>query len=707
MSASNDIANTPETAEHITEILSDSSYTARRTPTMKMRILALFITLVIGALAFLGTSFFLNKEESRLEGNLASQIELMVIERSTILSTWLNSLTGQSRPLVQSEVMRSFVMAVDQVDGDLSKVLNSDQSGNTEGDDEADFSDQVPFMVNAMTDLVRDGDFSASYVIDRQGQPFLTSVDALPLLGGQKSEALKVFDTKKAIFGDFRTSARGLELDIYTPIHPTQFSSVTDDVIGVFVLTAAIDKTLDALLQPNPISGLAGHYKLFQRNFQGNIESVTSVAGGDVYESKLSSDIFSRGDLPFGTRVSFDGKRDVYSFGSRLGDTDFFLAWETDTSVARADFEQLKINSYLIAIFFMLTFFAVMVAFWWRFNSDRNEMLAKQYGEFASQVSRQKKLLDSVNNTISEFITVKDSHGVYTYANPSFAKAMGRQVDDLVGLDDEAVFGHGTAERLRRLDEMAQGSNQPVAVVDEIYLRGHKKNLQISKVPITLDGENGIVTVTRDITELVNEQERREKSIKQTVAALVKAVEMRDPHLAGHSRRVADFAVAVGHSLSTDPKLQRTLETAANLCQIGKLDVPEDLLRADRRLNDKEIKIIQQHIVSAEKIVSDIDFDVPVTAAIGQMYERLDGSGYPRQIKEDDICLEARILGICDYFCARIENRSYRQGISPEEALSYLEQNANKYDPRVVQALKEVVVSSQGEKIIASIQASK
>ena len=90
----------------------------------------------------------------------------------------------------------------------------------------------------------------------------------------------------------------------------------------------------------------------------------------------------------------------------------------------------------------------------------------------------------------------------------------------------------------------------------------------------------------------------------------------------------------------------------------------------------------------------------------GSMYERLDGGGYPEGLSGERIRLTARILGVCDVFCARIEPRSYRAGISPKTALDVLEQNSGRYDPAIVNALGKVVNSVTGEKLIAGVAAA-
>lgn len=671
----------------------------------KLQIIGIFVIALVTFVSIFSAKYYVEKEEHSLQTRLQQQIEILVIERSEIFSTWLSGLVNQSKPITQSDIFRLFAAEVDLAKGDVTAVLEPENDENFQNEvaNQVTYKDQLPAMVNALTDLVQDSDYKHSYLIDRGGNAIISSIDATALVTEQKNEALRVFENGVVSYGPFRIENNTVLVDAFVPVYPVQFMEGVDKVVGVFVFTINVTEKLEGLLKANPVSGLAGQYHLFQRGYETEVEEVSAIAPKEIFVSNLPNGIFSDNGLTFADRPAFSGEGNVYSYGKKIEGTDFLLAWQTPAQEARATLDKLTFNVYLIAFTIVLLFMTSFGAFWWRSNSDHNKLLAEQYAKFANRINRQKELLNSINNTIKEYIGLKDKNGKYSYVNPAFAESVGKTVDDVIGLDDEAIFGHGTAQRLKKLDEMTKSSGQSITTIDEVYMMGEKRHLQISKVPVHFDNEDGIVTVTRDITDLVEEQHKREKSIKQTVSALVRAVELRDPHLSGHSKRVSEFATAVAQDISSDIRVKRAVEMAANLSQIGKLDIPNEILTAETRLTEKQQKIMQGHIQSAENILSDIDFDVPVPQAVGQMYERLDGSGYPRGLKEDEICLEARILGVCDYFAARIEPRSYRQAITPSEAIKFLEQNSDKYDPRVVRALRGIVESSTGEKIIASV----
>jgi PAS domain S-box-containing protein len=409
--------------------------------------------------------------------------------------------------------------------------------------------------------------------------------------------------------------------------------------------------------------------------------------------------------LTFAERDAVGNGAAVYSAGSPVMETAWWVVQEFEVEAAESTMSGYVLAVLVVAGLVILAVVAAFGAFWWRLNNEHSSTLADQFKRLAARIEAQRNFLDSVNNSIAEYIGVKSKEGKYRYLNPAFAEAVERSVDDAVGLDDAAIFGQGTAERLAQSDRRVLDQEASVTFNAEVYLQSRLHHLQVSKVPYHDDsGETvGIVSVMRDVTELVEEQEKRERAMQQMVSSLVRAVELRDPYLAGHSRRLAGFARAVAETMEADPEVVATVEIAANLSQIGKLAVPVELLTKPGRLSDAEIEQLQGHVQHAASILRDIDFELPVLEAVTQMYERLDGGGYPNGLSGDQIGLPGLILGACDVFCARLEPRTYRGGIAPERALEILEQNGGRYDPQVIAALRKVAESITGEKLIADL----
>lgn len=184
---------------------------------------------------------------------------------------------------------------------------------------------------------------------------------------------------------------------------------------------------------------------------------------------------------------------------------------------------------------------------------------------------------------------------------------------------------------------------------------------------------------------------RRVLSQQKAMDALVRATEIRDPYLAGHHKRVAKLALQIGNVLGLSVDSRSTLYYGAMLSGVGKIFVPQDILTKKGKLTAAEKKKMQAHITYAQNVLQDVDFEIPVEKSITQMYERLDGSGYPNKLKGEEISDEARVLAVCDVFCALTQPRSYRKEMNAEAALKQLAKDAKKFDQDVIEALESLV----------------
>lgn len=153
------------------------------------------------------------------------------------------------------------------------------------------------------------------------------------------------------------------------------------------------------------------------------------------------------------------------------------------------------------------------------------------------------------------------------------------------------------------------------------------------------------------------------------VVSMAKVVETRDPYTAGHQERVAKLAIAIARRMRLPEDRVRGVGVAAVLHDLGKIDVPAEILSKPSRLKDKEYSLIQDHCIAGYEILKNVDFSWPVAKAVLQHHERLDGSGYPYGIRGDEIMLEARILAVADVVEAMSSHRPYRAGLGLKQAL--------------------------------------
>jgi len=171
------------------------------------------------------------------------------------------------------------------------------------------------------------------------------------------------------------------------------------------------------------------------------------------------------------------------------------------------------------------------------------------------------------------------------------------------------------------------------------------------------------------------------------IKAMSLAVESRDPYTAGHQQRVAKLAVAIASEMGYSEEQNQNLRMACLIHDIGKISVPAEILCKPSKLTDAEFNIIKEHARIGYNILKEIEFPYPMADVIHQHHERLDGSGYPRGLKSEQIHPDAMILAVADVVEAMISHRPYRPALPMELAIKEITAKAGKlYEDRVVDA---------------------
>jgi PAS domain S-box-containing protein/putative nucleotidyltransferase with HDIG domain len=209
----------------------------------------------------------------------------------------------------------------------------------------------------------------------------------------------------------------------------------------------------------------------------------------------------------------------------------------------------------------------------------------------------------------------------------------------------------------------------------------------------------GIVGVNLDLTEIRRAEQELAASAAQlaltlegSVAALGATTELRDPYTAGHQRRVAELACAIALELGWNEARLKSLRIGARLHDIGKIILPAEILAKPGRLSETEMQLIRQHAAAGAEVVSSIGFESNVAEMIHQHHERLDGSGYPAGLHDDEILPEARILAVADVVEAMISHRPYRPALPIEVAIAELEDGAGtRYDSETCEIAIELI----------------
>ena len=178
----------------------------------------------------------------------------------------------------------------------------------------------------------------------------------------------------------------------------------------------------------------------------------------------------------------------------------------------------------------------------------------------------------------------------------------------------------------------------------------------------------------------------------QATTMLAKTVELKDGHTEEHCERLAKIALAIGKRLALTEERLEQLRYGALLHDVGKLGIEDDILGKPGRLTLAEWAEVRKHPTIGKEIVEKINGLGLVARIVEEHHERVDGKGYPKGLKGDEILLEARIVAVADAYDAMRSDRPYRGALSREEAIKELKKNAgSQFDSLVVKAFLEVL----------------
>jgi putative nucleotidyltransferase with HDIG domain len=182
-----------------------------------------------------------------------------------------------------------------------------------------------------------------------------------------------------------------------------------------------------------------------------------------------------------------------------------------------------------------------------------------------------------------------------------------------------------------------------------------------------------------------------EAAYRSTLQALTAALETRDSETHGHSERVVTYSLRLGREYGLNSDAMKSLEFGSLLHDIGKIGVPDSILRKPAKLSEEEWVRMREHPLHGQQILRGIEFLQGAARVVAQHHEKWDGTGYPHGLRQEEIDICARIFAVADAFDAITSDRVYRRGKSYEAAAQELDDWAGRqFDPKVVEAFHRV-----------------
>jgi PAS domain S-box-containing protein len=615
-------------------------------------------------------------------------MEALAHGRAEVLATWLNGIAQTGRRLTEADLLRLFAneLALHQPPEPLAQPV----------------LEQLPYLQQMIDDFAQQNGLVGAGLVDLDGRSLLLSSGAPPLLynpfelldeqTGRGFSPVRAGDGSEAVLG-----AR-LLMDVALPVPVAQpwLAGDKPETAAILFMIVPVAEQLASLLHPGPVLGLGERFRLIQWGEQGS-EQVIPGPDPRLVPFSLGEPLAPGQSRPYGPLIREDGN-EYFVVGAAVPGLPWTVLHEIDARAALAPLRQFALAALALAGLVGLVLALAFAAFWWRRSSAHQRELAVQYRDLAAGIQGQRRLLEGITNAMQEMLCLKTLDGRYAYVNPAFAGALAKSAADVLGRTDLELFGSAAAAQQAESDRRALDGLAVVAESSRLELGGRPRHLSTSRVRVCDETgrTTGLVAVMRDETELVEQRARHDRLIRTTVDALIRAIELRDPFLVGHTRRLQRYVALVGRSLGLDDRELATLDLAACLSQVGKIFVPQAILAKAGQLDDAELRIMRRHVEHALEVIGPIDFDLPIGDAIGQMHEHLDGSGYPKGLRGEQIRPLARILGVVDVFCALTETRAYRDQLSAGNALTYLGENPQLYDAKVVAALAAAVAAEGG-----------
>ena len=349
------------------------------------------------------------------------------------------------------------------------------------------------------------------------------------------------------------------------------------------------------------------------------------------------------------------------------------------------------------------------------------EITDRKHTEDALSESEKRYRLLAEN--VSDVIWVTDVDLRPIYVSPSIERLLGYRADESLFRGLEEALDPTSAQKVRdivaglmateRTENDVSGELQhPV----ELGLRRRDGSTLWVDTTVTIMRDLSgrpvqFLGVLRDVTERRRAEERvqescreAEKALEGTIQAIRAMVDMRDRYTAGHQLRVTELACAIAEAMGLSGQQVQAIHVAGLLHDVGKMLLPTELLTKPGRLNDIEFAMVRTHAKAGYNILKSIEFPWPIAKTVLQHHERMDGSGYPDQVRGEEILLEARILAVADVVEAMSSHRPYRPALGLDKALDEVVKNSGiLYDARVVDAcvrvFKEKAFSFKGEAV--------
>ncbi len=692
-----------------------------KTKNSKIKKFFVFMFMLAIATVVCGVAYVIATKEYDLTAE-----EILTQESSTVstwtqntvasINLWTNGLDTNAKRVSSSELYRLFAKEASSLTNEEAVRLNNEELSATQS-----LSEQVPYMRNILNDFMSFNGYADARLLDNEGIMILSAeARPTPINDIQVEVGRRAVQNNALSFSPVVPYQNGLILHFADPLNPVFSQSDDNTPIGTLLLSTPVTSAIARFLTYDNQGEEKVTPYIVQKN--GGFFEVVDVQGLNF---KLVDDSyqFAEEKLDFALRQSVNNPEQmVWSSGTFVPNLNWWIIVEIPSALIQNKLDSAAAGIYGFAFTFSIGFILVLALLWWIAVGREQKANAKRFESLYTLIDEQKRILDNVNAALDTGLLAADITGKVIMANRAFTELCVCKESEIVGENFAPIFDPAfTHELLSGIAKVSQ-TGKPLTAEYSAMLSKETRLLRLTFYPF-LDNEieeaeegeitpqaeknakktarkfnNAALITFTDITEFRRQSEAKKHVQEKSMQALVRAVESMDPYLTGHSRRMEQLGVLICKTLQLGDNDLSTVAIAANLSQIGKLFVSRDLLLKQGSLTPEDKAQLLSIPEKAWLTLKEIDFHLPVPEAVHDMYERLDGKGYPRKLEPDAINIHARVLGVVNTFCAMTAPRSYRRGATIDDALEHL-RNDRGFDQNVVSALDAVLRTPEGLKV--------
>ncbi len=317
---------------------------------------------------------------------------------------------------------------------------------------------------------------------------------------------------------------------------------------------------------------------------------------------------------------------------------------------------------------------------------NRQKQVKSQRESAIEEMRQSEEKYRTILETFQEAYFEVDLAGNFIFFNDPLCRITGYSKEELTGMNHKQFTDKETSEEVLQAFNKVYNTGEPLEEFDWQIIRkdGAKRYLEASaSLQKNPSGKpTGIRGIIRDITKHKREAEKfqrtfenLQKAIDATLQVMVSAVEVRDPYTHGHQLRSANLACAIATEMGLAQDKKDGIRVAGSIYDIGKLSIPAQILTKPTKLTSVEVEMIKEHCWSGYEMLKNVESPWPLAQIVYQHHERMNGSGYPKNLKGDEILMEARVLAVSDVMESMAALRPYRPALGMEVALEEIKQN--------------------------------